>query len=112
MVSADCGTFLTQHHAQPNFSSPANIDASVEWRNQPDKYKERAKALALKAQANFAEAHSDVFIPHPDTNPGERLLAKDDDEKKIATVEVWDSDSGEQDEWGSDMSQSGSDNEG
>lgn len=34
-------------------------------------------------------------------------IARDDEQKKLATVEVWDSDSGEQDEWGSDMSQSG-----
>ena len=87
--------------------------------------------MAQKAQTQFTDVHSDVFIPHPDTNPGERLLgkggllpslapffdkapisAKEDDDKKIATVEVWDSDSGEQDEWGSDMSQSGSNDEG
>lgn len=59
---------------EPNFSSPANVAASVEWRSEPDKYVAHVKALAQRAHDAFIEAHSDVFIPHPDTNPSERLM--------------------------------------
>eukprot|EP01129_Flabellula_baltica_P013415 TRINITY_DN6213_c0_g1_i1.p1 TRINITY_DN6213_c0_g1~~TRINITY_DN6213_c0_g1_i1.p1 ORF type:complete len:310 (+),score=96.29 TRINITY_DN6213_c0_g1_i1:20-949(+) len=54
----------------PNFSSPANIDASVLWRNDFEKYKEKCATLVRKAN----EANSDVFIPHPETNPEERQI--------------------------------------
>lgn len=97
---------------EPNFSSPANVDASVEWRRDPEKYKAQAKALAQKAQDMFVANHGDVWIPHPDTNPDERLMYSnaDDDDKKMATIEVWDSDSGEgDDEWGSGEEMASSD---
>jgi len=53
----------------PNFSSPANVDASVEWRNFLDAYKARCKRLVEKS---IQETPSHVVIPHPDTNPEER----------------------------------------
>jgi len=53
----------------PNFSSAANVDASVEWRNTPELYKARCKRLADKANQ---EKPSYVVIPHPDTNPEEK----------------------------------------
>ena len=100
---------------EPNFSSPANVDASVEWRNEPDKYVATVKNLAAKAQDKFLEHHSDVWIPHPDTNPSERLMyeaADKEDDKKMANIEVWDdSDSGEEDEWGSSQMDEGDDDE-
>jgi ubiquitin-protein ligase len=89
---------------EPNLSSPANVDASVEWRDDIAAFKTKAKVLAQRAQDKFIELHSDVWIPHPDTNPEERLLYKnmDDDEKKLETVEVWgDSDGDNDEEWGS-----------
>lgn len=91
---------------EPNFSSPANVEASVEWRNEQDKYLAKVKSLAMKAQDKFLENHSDIFIPHPDSHPEERAMYNNDaEEKKMTTVEVWDSDSGEEDEWGSDRSE-------
>jgi len=53
----------------PNFSSPANVDASVEWRKDPDQF--RQKCQRLVAQANKSKP-SRIVIPHPDTNPEER----------------------------------------
>jgi len=55
--------------SSPNFSSPANIDASVEWRKNPDAYKKRIQRLVQKANA---EKPASIVIPHPDTNPEER----------------------------------------
>jgi len=56
----------------PNISSPANVDASVEMRKQPDKYVSRIKALIEKANKLVP---SGIKIPHPDTNPVERKAA-------------------------------------
>jgi len=53
----------------PNTSSPANVDASVEWRKNPEAYKARVRALVEKANKN-APPH--IKIPHPDTDPAER----------------------------------------
>jgi len=33
----------------PNFSSPANVDASVQWKNSPQEYKKRIKKLVRKS---------------------------------------------------------------
>jgi len=52
----------------PNFSSPANVDASVECRNDYKKYQERIKSLVDKA--NKLNGH--IKIPHPESNPEER----------------------------------------
>eukprot|EP01111_Echinosteliopsis_oligospora_P006853 TRINITY_DN2125_c0_g1_i1.p1 TRINITY_DN2125_c0_g1~~TRINITY_DN2125_c0_g1_i1.p1 ORF type:complete len:239 (+),score=56.64 TRINITY_DN2125_c0_g1_i1:79-795(+) len=53
----------------PNTSSPANVDASVEWRNNQQAYKKRIQALVEKANK---QVPSHVKIPHPDTDPAER----------------------------------------
>jgi len=53
----------------PNTSSPANVDASVEWRKNPDSYRERIRALVDKANKNVPPH---IKIPHPDTDPIER----------------------------------------
>jgi len=53
----------------PNFSSPANVDAGVEWRKAPDLYKKRIIKLVEKANA---EKPKNIVIPHPDTNPEEK----------------------------------------
>eukprot|EP01121_Diplochlamys_sp_Union-15-3_P011289 TRINITY_DN3253_c0_g1_i1.p1 TRINITY_DN3253_c0_g1~~TRINITY_DN3253_c0_g1_i1.p1 ORF type:complete len:238 (-),score=52.25 TRINITY_DN3253_c0_g1_i1:57-770(-) len=56
----------------PNISSPANVDASVEMRNEPAKYSSRIKQLIEKANKQIP---SHIKIPHPDTNPVERKAA-------------------------------------
>ena len=53
----------------PNFSSPANVNASVEWRKDPTAYKKRIQLLIEKAKKNLPP---NLVIPHPDTNPAER----------------------------------------
>jgi ubiquitin-conjugating enzyme E2 R len=53
----------------PNTSSPANVDASVEWRKNPDGYKERILGLVEKANKTVPQH---IKIPHPDTDPVER----------------------------------------
>lgn len=56
----------------PNFSSPANVDASVQWRRDSAGYKKRVRSLIEKANRQLP-AH--VRIPHPDTDPEERRRA-------------------------------------
>jgi len=53
----------------PNISSPANVDASVEWRNNKEAYRKHIAQLVEKANKNVP-AH--IKIPHPDTDPVER----------------------------------------
>lgn len=55
---------------EPNFSSPANIDASVQWQRQFKEYQTRIAALCKKSRDVFQRTNGTVFIPHPDTNPG------------------------------------------
>jgi ubiquitin-conjugating enzyme E2 R len=55
--------------ADPNTSSPANVDASVEWRKDREAFETRVKKLAEKAKK---ACPSHVKIPHPDTDPEER----------------------------------------
>jgi len=52
----------------PNFSSPANVDASVEWRKNKESYLNKCKKLVEKANR---EKPPHVEIPHPDTNEAE-----------------------------------------
>eukprot|EP01111_Echinosteliopsis_oligospora_P014799 TRINITY_DN5677_c0_g2_i1.p1 TRINITY_DN5677_c0_g2~~TRINITY_DN5677_c0_g2_i1.p1 ORF type:complete len:383 (+),score=140.18 TRINITY_DN5677_c0_g2_i1:93-1241(+) len=52
----------------PNFSSPANVDASVEWRKNKEAFVKKCKKLVEKANA---EVPAHVVIPHPDTNEDE-----------------------------------------
>jgi len=58
----------------PNTSSPANVDASVEWRKSPAGYKERIRALVEKANKTVP---SHIKIPHPDTDPVEKQREKE-----------------------------------
>jgi len=69
----------------PNFSSPANVDASVEWRKNPDTYKDRCKKLIEKANK---EKPSYVIIPHPDTNPEEKAKQVEKIKKQEHPIEI------------------------
>jgi len=53
----------------PNISSPANVDASVEWRKDKDVYGKRISQLVEKANKTVPPH---IKIPHPDTDPTER----------------------------------------
>jgi ubiquitin-conjugating enzyme E2 R len=54
--------------SDPNTSSPANVDASVEWRRDRTRYVERVRALCAKSRKSVPPH---VRIPHPDSNPEE-----------------------------------------
>lgn len=58
----------------PNFSSPANVAASVEWRNDHSAFLRRVQGLCELAAKDIP---ADVRIPHPDTNPAERQAQVD-----------------------------------
>eukprot|EP01127_Copromyxa_protea_P017381 TRINITY_DN528_c0_g2_i1.p1 TRINITY_DN528_c0_g2~~TRINITY_DN528_c0_g2_i1.p1 ORF type:complete len:329 (-),score=76.72 TRINITY_DN528_c0_g2_i1:48-1034(-) len=55
--------------SDPNINSPANLDASVQWRDNRQDFLAKTKLLAEKASKRVP-AH--VKIPHPDTDPEER----------------------------------------
>eukprot|EP01128_Nolandella_sp_AFSM9_P011847 TRINITY_DN875_c0_g1_i2.p1 TRINITY_DN875_c0_g1~~TRINITY_DN875_c0_g1_i2.p1 ORF type:complete len:407 (+),score=85.10 TRINITY_DN875_c0_g1_i2:127-1221(+) len=56
----------------PNFSSPANIDASVECQHRPDVYLSHLKAIVAASKTRVGP---NVKIPHPESNPEERAEA-------------------------------------
>ncbi|KAL6077200.1 Ubiquitin-conjugating enzyme protein UbcC [Balamuthia mandrillaris] len=58
--------------SDPNFSSPANVDASVQWRRDVENFKKKCRALVEKSLLEF-DGH--IKIPHPDTDPEERAKA-------------------------------------
>jgi len=60
--------------SDPNFSSPANVDASVELRKDKEAFGKRVKRLVEKANR---EVPSRIKIPHPDTDPEERKKTLD-----------------------------------
>jgi len=53
----------------PNCASPANVDASVEWRNHREAFKNRCHKLVEKANR---ERPANVVIPHPETDVDQR----------------------------------------
>jgi len=55
--------------SDPNISSPANIDASVMWRDRRQEFAEKVSKLREKANQNVPKH---VVIPHPDTDPIQR----------------------------------------
>lgn len=83
---------------EPNFSSPANVDASIQWRREFEQYKKRINQLCVHSKAVFDQTNSSVFIPHPDTNPQERSMYKgaedDEDDKDNFDIEDMDDSGG------------------
>jgi len=57
--------------SDPNIFSPANVDASVEWRDNREAYIARCKKLVEKANKIVPLKIRDN-MPHPDSNPQER----------------------------------------
>jgi len=55
----------------PNPSSPANVDAYVEWRDRRAQFNERCKKLADKSMTEVPAGIAPK-IPHPDTDPHQR----------------------------------------
>jgi len=55
--------------ADPNISSPANVDASVQWRKDRTNYIKKCRELVERANS---EKPAYIIIPHPDTDPEER----------------------------------------
>jgi len=60
----------------PNYSSPANVDASVECRDRQTNYCKRIKGLINKANSQLPKH---VKIAHPETNPKKKKAELDED---------------------------------
>jgi len=72
MPSQTVGTIMLSFQSMlsdPNISSPANLDASLQWRDHRQDFLERTKALVEKANRRVPPH---VKIPHPDTDPEEK----------------------------------------
>jgi ubiquitin-conjugating enzyme E2 R len=74
--------------SDPNFSSPANVDASVMMRNDPATYRARCRALAQLANRQLPPG---IVIPHPDSDPvqRERELRKLKRDANIVEADDW-----------------------
>jgi len=55
--------------SDPNISSPANIDASIMWRDRKQEFFEKTSKLIQLANQRVPQH---VVIPHPDTDPIQR----------------------------------------
>jgi len=75
---------------EPNFSSPANVDASVQLRKDKKGYKKKIEQLIKKAKKN--DIPKDLKIPHPDTDPEERAKAVEKIKLLNAPVDFFDDD--------------------
>jgi len=60
--------------SDPNLSSPANIDASVMWRDNRKTFNEKVAKLVEQANLRVPKY---IVIPHPDTNPEEKAKRLD-----------------------------------
>jgi len=78
----------------PNTSSPANVDASVMWRNDRPTYLKKCAELVEKANKEMPEG---IVIPHPDTNPEERQKELDRMKAQNETVDFYDDEEEEED---------------
>jgi len=76
---------VTSMFSDPNFSSPANVDASVEWRKSPDTYKKKVLRLVEKSKKELPEGF-------------EMPKAKKPVQEKEDTFEFFDDDYEEMDE--------------
>jgi len=76
--------------ADPNFSSPANVDASVELRKKPDAYKKRIRALVEKSKKELPEGFEmpkpkKIVPPQEETfDPFDEDFNVDDDDDGVA----------------------------
>jgi len=57
----------------PNTSSPANVDASIQWARDQEGYKKKCKTLVAKS---LKEVPPHIQIPHPESDPEERKKYK------------------------------------
>jgi len=90
----------------PNCSSPANIDASVEWRNHRDAFKNRCAKLLEKANR---ERPLHVVIPHPESDADQhkrRVQKFHEMNKELDYEDFYDNDVGDE-----DNNESGDENE-
>jgi len=81
--------------SDPNFSSPANVDASVQWRREIESFKHKIAGLVAKANSEF-KGH--IKIPHPDTDPEERARYLERMKELSKPMDLYD----EFDEYGAD----------
>ena len=84
--------------SDPNTSSPANVDASVEWRDKRAAYTTRVQGIISK----LPKVPSHVEIPHPDTDPEQKARALKKLQLMTQPMTLWDDDD-EDDNDDSDM---------
>jgi len=56
---------------EPNINSPANLDASIMWRDRRDEFHNKAREIVATAKKNLPEGLLDK-LPKPDTDPLQR----------------------------------------
>jgi ubiquitin-conjugating enzyme E2 R len=72
MPTQTVGTIMLSFQSMlsdPNIASPANIDASIMWRDKKPDYLEKTAKLVQNANQRVP---THVIIPHPDTDPIQR----------------------------------------
>eukprot|EP01118_Nematostelium_gracile_P001365 TRINITY_DN113_c0_g1_i1.p1 TRINITY_DN113_c0_g1~~TRINITY_DN113_c0_g1_i1.p1 ORF type:complete len:253 (+),score=82.71 TRINITY_DN113_c0_g1_i1:99-761(+) len=76
--------------ADPNFSSPANVDASVELRKHPDSYKKKIRRLVEKSKA---ELPKDFVMPK-----AKKVVVEKEETMDDLLDDYYDEDAGDYDE--------------
>lgn len=97
----------------PNCASPANVDASVEWRNHREAFKNRCHKLVEKANR---ECPPHVVIPHPESDADQhkrRVQKFHEMNKDLDYDDFYDNDAeaGDDDDNNDDDDESGDENE-
>jgi len=94
----------------PNCASPANVDASVEWRKHRESFKSRCIKLAEKANR---ERPAHIVIPHPESDADQRSrrVQKFHEMNKELDFEDFYENDGYVEEEGEGNSESGDENE-
>jgi len=57
---------------EPNIYSPANLDASIMWRDNREQFLAKAKQCVQKSLSDPAAEEIKKKLPHPDTDPRQR----------------------------------------
>jgi len=76
--------------SDPNISSPANVDASVEFRNKPNAYRERIKKLVEKSKQEIPENFKmpEVKKPQHQTDFNDDFILQDSEEEDNGEEEM------------------------
>lgn len=84
--------------SDPNFSSPANVDASVELRKKPEEYKKRVRKLADKSKKELPQDFTMPKAKKPEPVKEEIFDYDEFDEEFDEDEDMEDNEEGEDDE--------------